>query len=57
MIFDLFIAENASLARDPDAWDYGLEEPDVIEKVERVLGDNGLSPGEELTIKLRAAEE
>lgn len=57
MIFDLFIGENASLARDPDAWDFGLEESDVMEKIERVLGNTGLSSGDELTIKIRPAEE
>lgn len=56
-MYALYIAEDNIDRKNPDAWNYGLEQSDIIQTIERVLDSWGDDSGDEIIIRIAQEEE
>lgn len=57
MLYALYIAEDDTGRKDPDAWNYGVEHSEIAQTIERVLDSWGEEDGDELVIRISEEEE
>lgn len=56
-IYALFAGTDASEAMNEEAWNYGIDQAEVVQTIDRILSETELEEGETLTIKVRQEEE
>lgn len=56
-IYDIFVGEDIRDAKQTGSWDYGIDQADVVQRIDNVLTQLDINPGDEIVILVRPEGE